>query len=91
MIKFIKTRDDKDKYSLTTVKMTLPAYVTLDDLCEEFLNFVRACGYVIPSCSRLEIIDEDEQIQKIQTYDTCCGGSCSSDVLTEEKDSDNEL
>jgi hypothetical protein len=48
MIRFIKIQDPDDRYDLADIQFTLPRDMTLPELREEFDNFCRAIGYVIP-------------------------------------------
>lgn len=60
MYKFIKVRDKNNQYDNTTVKV-ISHSVTLQDLLEDFTEFLRASGFVIPSESSLEFTPESEQ------------------------------
>lgn len=41
------------------IEMEIPGACTLDEVLEEFQNFLRACGYVIEYNKILDILDMD--------------------------------
>jgi hypothetical protein len=46
--KFIKVKDDNNEFDKTNVSVTIPFNdITLDDLCEAFTDFIKACGFYI--------------------------------------------
>ena len=58
-MKFIKT----DRYAnqdRTKIEMEVHDECTLDEVLEEFQNFLRACGYVIEYNKVLDIVDMDQ-------------------------------
>ena len=58
-MKFIK----EDRYAnqnRTKIEMEVHDESTLDEILEEFQNFLRACGYVIEYNKVLDLVDMDE-------------------------------
>jgi hypothetical protein len=45
-------------FAPSTIRMGVPADASLNTLLEEFVNFVKACGYHVPSGSVLDFVDE---------------------------------
>lgn len=45
--------------NLTKIEFTVEDDSTLDEVLEEFQNFLRACGYVIEYNKVLDIVDMD--------------------------------
>ena len=54
-MKFIKCSDDG-----TRIEVEIPAHLTIDEVLDEFQNFLRACGYVIEYNKVLYIADMNE-------------------------------
>ncbi len=54
-MKFIQHQDNGTK-----IKMEIASHASLDDLLEEFQNFLRACGYTIEYNKVLDLRDMDE-------------------------------
>ena len=54
-MKFIKCSDDG-----TRIEVEIHNHSTLDEVLDEFQNFLRACGYVIEYNKVLYIADMDE-------------------------------
>ena len=54
-MKFIKHQDNGTK-----IEMEIDNYASLDDVLDEFQNFLRACGYTIGYSKALIIEDMDE-------------------------------
>ena len=44
----------------TKIEMEVHDDITLDEVFEEFTNFLRACGYVIDYNKVLDLVDTDE-------------------------------
>jgi hypothetical protein len=58
-MKFIK----EDRYAnqnRTKIEMEVHDESTLDEILDEFQNFLRACGYVIEYNKVLDLVDMDE-------------------------------
>ena len=41
------------------VEFTIPSDASLDDMCQEFTNYLKACGFHIPEGNVLDIVPED--------------------------------
>ena len=54
-MKFIQNRDDGTK-----IEMEIADHTYIDEVLEEFQNFLRACGYVIEYNKVLTIEDMDQ-------------------------------
>ena len=54
-MKFIKCSDD-----VTRIEVEIPNYSTLDEVLDEFQNFLRGCGYVIEYNKVLHLVDMDQ-------------------------------
>ena len=54
-MKFIQHQDNGTK-----IKMEIDNHASLDDVLDEFQNFLRACGYTIEYSKVLTIEDMDE-------------------------------
>ena len=60
MFRLIKTKDPDNEYEKTNVNVTIPFNdITLDDLCDAFTDYVRACGFFINN-KRAAFIPEEE-------------------------------
>jgi len=42
-----------------TVEFTIPSDASLDDMCQEFTNYLRAIGFHIPEGKSLDFVPED--------------------------------
>ena len=42
-----------------TVEFTIPSDASLDDMCQEFTNYLRAIGFHIPEGKLLDFVPED--------------------------------
>lgn len=60
MIKFEKTRDQGNEYDLTDIFMCTD-HIAAQDLLDEFANFLRACGYVLPNVDHPIVFNEEEE------------------------------
>ena len=56
MMKFSKYSTE----SGTNIEVEVHNHSTLDEVLEEFQNFLRACGYVIEYNKYLDLVDIDE-------------------------------
>jgi hypothetical protein len=54
-MKFIKCSDDGTK-----IEVEIHNHSTLDEVLDEFQNFLRGCGYVIEYNKVLHLVDMDE-------------------------------
>ena len=65
MYKFIKTKDKDNKFDATDIEMTVDdSAVTLPDILQEFKCFLLACGFGIDPCATLEVVEDNEHIEK---------------------------
>jgi len=60
MIILKKVKDPKNRFDDIEVEMKIDSESSWDDVIENTLNFLRACGYVIPY-GDFEIIQEEEK------------------------------
>lgn len=58
-MKFIRANDAGSK-----IEMEVHDESTLDEILEEFTNFLRACGYVIDYNKQIDVVDADWRGQK---------------------------
>jgi len=49
----------RENYHGVKTEMEIPDDCTLDEVLEEFQNFLRACGYVIGYDKVLDVVDMD--------------------------------
>lgn len=59
MFIFKKQKEDNNKFDTTTV-IVESSSVSLEDVLEDFKEFLLACGYQIDPASTLEIYEEEE-------------------------------
>ena len=62
MIKLYKSKDLENHFEVADVLLQTDNYRTIDELCEVFANFLRACGYVFSGSIGIveDEIDEEE-------------------------------
>jgi hypothetical protein len=54
-MKFSRCSDDG-----TRIEVEIPTHLTIDEVLDEFQNFLRACGYVIEYNQCLTFVDMDK-------------------------------
>lgn len=54
-MKFSKHSEDGTK-----IEMEIPEHASLNEVLEEFQNFLRACGYVVEYNKVLDLMDMDD-------------------------------
>ena len=60
MYKFVKIKDENNEFDKTNVSVSIPFNdITLDDLCEAFTDFIKACGFCINNRKAVIISDID--------------------------------
>jgi len=91
MYKFVKIKDENNEFDKTNVTVTIPFNdIILDDLCEAFTDFIKACGFFIDN-KKAAIVSYEENDQENSNDNITAISLTDEDIIKMALKSEDDL